>query len=58
MGDTARHDGFAAAVGLCGEVLARHFPPRADNRNELPDHLILPKEQGALLTTVGLPAQA
>lgn len=34
-------DGFAAAIALCGEVLARHFPPRADNRNELPDHLIL-----------------
>ena len=34
-------DGFTAAIGLCGVVLARHFPPRADNRNELPDHLIL-----------------
>lgn len=37
--------GFAAAVGLCGRVLAEHFPPRADgNPNELPDHVVvLPK---------------
>lgn len=34
-------EGFAAAIGLCGQVLARHFPPRPDNPNELPDHLIL-----------------
>lgn len=34
-------DGFEAAVGQCGQVLARHFPPRADNPNELPDHLVL-----------------
>ena len=34
-------EGFAAAVDLCGQVLARHFPPRPDNPNELPDHLIL-----------------
>ncbi len=33
--------GFEAAIGLCGQVLARHFPPRADNPNELPDHLVL-----------------
>jgi len=30
--------GFAAAVGLIGDVLAQHFPARAgDNPNELPD---------------------
>lgn len=34
-------EGFAAAIALCGQVLARHFPPRPDNPNELPDHLIL-----------------
>jgi putative membrane protein len=32
--------GFAAAVGLCGDVLAEHFPPRADNPDELPDSLV------------------
>ena len=31
--------GFADAVELCGEVLAQHFPPGADNANELPDRL-------------------
>ena len=34
-------DGFEKAIALCGQVLAEHFPPRADNPNELPDHLIL-----------------
>lgn len=33
-------DGFEAAIGLCGEVLAIHFPPRPDNPNETPDRLI------------------
>lgn len=33
-GDPAR--GFTAAITLCGEVLAEHFPPRADNN---PDEL-------------------
>lgn len=33
--------GFEAAIALCGQVLAQHFPPREDNPNELPDHLIL-----------------
>jgi putative membrane protein len=37
--------GFAAAVGLCGEVLAAKFPARpGDNPNELPDGVVvLPK---------------
>ncbi len=37
--------GFAAAVGLCGEVLAAKFPARpGDNPNELPDAVVvLPK---------------
>jgi putative membrane protein len=34
--------GIAAAVGLCGEVLAERFPPRpADNPNELPDAVVV-----------------
>ena len=33
-------DGFVAAIGSCGELLSRHFPRAADDRNELPDHLI------------------
>jgi putative membrane protein len=37
--------GFAEAIGLCGEVLAEHFPARAeDNPNELPDAVaVLPR---------------
>jgi len=38
-GDAAA--GFEAAVGLCGEVLARHFPPGAENPNELADRLVV-----------------
>lgn len=35
-------EGFEAAVLLCGEVLAEHFPPlEGDNPNELPDHVVL-----------------
>jgi putative membrane protein len=33
--------GFEAAIGLCGEVLAQHFPPNAANRNEVPDRLVV-----------------
>ena len=33
-------DGFIAAIGACGEVLAAHFPPRPRNPNEIPDKLI------------------
>jgi putative membrane protein len=33
-------DGFVAAIGIAGAVLAEHFPPRAHNPNELPDKLI------------------
>lgn len=33
--------GFEEAVRLCGEVLAEHFPPSADNRNELPDTVVV-----------------
>ena len=33
-------EGFEQAVRLCGAVLAEHFPPGADNPNELPDTLV------------------
>ncbi len=33
--------GFEAAITLCGDVLAEHFPPRADNPNEIKDRLVL-----------------
>ena len=33
--------GFEQAIDQCGRVLAEHFPPRARNPNELPDHLVL-----------------
>jgi len=33
--------GFEEAVRLCGEVLARHFPPSPDNPNELPDTMVV-----------------
>lgn len=34
--------GFASAIGLCGDVLAERFPPRAgDNPNELPDAVVI-----------------
>lgn len=33
--------GFIAAIGLCGEVLAAHFPPAEQNPNELADKLVL-----------------
>jgi putative membrane protein len=33
--------GFEAAIDLCGEVLAGHFPPRSVNPNEVPDRLVL-----------------
>jgi putative membrane protein len=34
-------DGFVTAVQQCGEVLARHFPPGAINRDELPNKLVV-----------------
>jgi putative membrane protein len=32
--------GFVQAIAICAEVLARHFPPAKDDRNELPDRLV------------------
>jgi putative membrane protein len=42
-GDPA--SGFSSAIGLCGDVLAEHFPAKpGDNPNELPDAVaILPR---------------
>ncbi len=33
-------DGFVAAIGACGELLAHHFPRPPDDRDELPNRLI------------------
>lgn len=33
-------DGFVAAIETCGAVLAQHFPPGAENPNEIPDGLV------------------
>jgi len=34
--------GFVDAIGLCADVLADKFPPRADdNPNELPDSVVI-----------------
>ena len=34
-------DGFVQAIERCGAVLAAHFPPRPDDRNELPDQPLM-----------------
>jgi putative membrane protein len=34
-------DGYVEAIGICGAVLAKHFPAGRRNKNELPDRLIL-----------------
>ncbi len=34
-------DGYVEAIKICGEVLAKYFPPRKSKKNELPDRLIL-----------------
>lgn len=41
MGDGDAAGGFEAAIGLCGQVLAEHFPPGAINPNELSDRLVV-----------------
>jgi putative membrane protein len=41
MKDDDPVSGFEAAIGLCGGVLAEHFPPRKINPNEIEDRLIL-----------------
>jgi putative membrane protein len=37
-------DGIVSAVEECGRVLAREFPARADDRNELADRLVVRRE--------------
>jgi len=32
-------DGFVTAIEICGNELAKHFPPSDINRNELPDRI-------------------
>ncbi|MGZ9098184.1 MAG: TPM domain-containing protein [Brevundimonas sp.] len=32
--------GFESAIGLCGAVLAEHFPPGTENPNEIADRLV------------------
>ncbi len=39
LGKTA--EGMVAAVEKCGGILAQHFPPTAENPNELKDNLII-----------------
>jgi len=34
-------NGFIEAIGICGKVLAEHFPPDAMNKDELPNKLVL-----------------
>lgn len=34
-------EGFINAVEKCGELLAEHFPAKAENPNELPDGLVI-----------------
>ena len=33
-------DGFCAAIGRCGDILATHFPRQADDKDELPNLLV------------------
>lgn len=33
-------DGFLVAIDDCGKLLAEHFPGKADDENELPNHLV------------------
>ncbi len=34
-------EGFVIAVKKCGAVLAEHFPPESDDKDELPDRIYL-----------------
>ena len=39
--DRKTEEALVAAIASCGELLAEHFPARADNPNELPDGLVI-----------------
>ncbi len=41
MQDGRPATGFEAAISLCGDVLAEHFPPDRRDVNELPDRLVV-----------------
>lgn len=41
MRDNRPVSGFQQAIALCGGVLAEHFPPRANNPNEVVDRLVV-----------------
>lgn len=34
-------EGFEAAIKLCGQVLAAHFPPHPDDTDELPNRIVV-----------------
>jgi putative membrane protein len=34
-------EGFLEAIRICGEVLAKHFPPGAVDKDELSNKLVL-----------------
>lgn len=34
-------EGFEAAIGLCGGMLAMHFPPRPNDMDELPNRIVV-----------------
>jgi putative membrane protein len=41
IGEDNRTEGFIEAINACGKILAEHFPPGHDDKNELPNHLIV-----------------
>jgi putative membrane protein len=41
LGRDERTKGLIAAIEACGSILAKHFPPRRADENELPNHLIV-----------------
>ena len=40
LGRDQAGEGFVAAIGICGDELAKHFPPGERKENRLPDSLI------------------